>query len=95
MWFIKSEIGTNGLNDPKKNQIVNYLDPIILKSNFSNDIYLSGAEEIMFLDDSSDFNQEVFGITGKEGNYELKWCFTKNKIKIDLSDNCSSKYLNW
>ena len=94
IWFVKNDSLSNRNNDPKKNQIVNYSNPIVLQSNAGNDLFLSGARGNYALDNSNDVNQEVYTVNGNDGNFELKWCFTKKKKDIDLLD-CSSKYIKW
>lgn len=94
IWYVKTDSQSDRNNDPKKNEIVNYIDPIVLQSNSGNNLFLSGARGNYVLDDNSDMNQEVYTVNGQDGNYELKWCFVKDKQNIDLL-GCNSKFINW
>lgn len=95
VWFIKSEVELTN-NDSKNNQNVNYLDSIVLKSNAGDNLFLSGARGSYVLDDTKDTNQEVYSIKAEDGkDLEMKWCFTKNKINLDLNNTCNNKLIKW
>lgn len=95
VWFIKSKAEASNI-DSKSNQNINYLDPITLKSNAGNNLFLSGARGSYVLDDTKDINQEVYSVRSDDaGDLELKWCFTKNKINLDLLNTCNNKLVKW